>query len=123
MPTGPMNLDIGRKWGRVYGDRGWKGITGRLLSCIAMVFQDVYLFKDGIINNIRFGNKDATKEEVIAAAKAAHCHEFIEGLPDGYNTVIGEGGATLSGGEKQRISIASPPSPPPPGYWLLTTAR
>lgn len=80
--------------------------TDRLLSYIAMVFQDVYLFNDSIINNIRFGNKDATEEEVIAAARVAHCHEFIDKLPDGYNTVIGEGGATLSGGEKQRISIA-----------------
>lgn len=80
--------------------------TDRLLSYISMVFQDVYLFNDSIINNIRFGNRDATEEEVVAAAKAAHCHEFIEGLSDGYNTIIGEGGATLSGGEKQRISIA-----------------
>ncbi len=80
--------------------------TDRLLSYIAMVFQEVYLFNDSIANNIRFGDKDATDEEVIAAAKAAHCHEFIEKLPDGYETVIGEGGATLSGGEKQRISIA-----------------
>jgi len=80
--------------------------TDRLLSYIAMVFQEVYLFNDSIANNIRFGGKDATDEEVINAAKAAHCHEFIERLPDGYETVIGEGGATLSGGEKQRISIA-----------------
>jgi len=80
--------------------------TDRLLSYIAMVFQDVYLFNDSIIANIRFGNKDASEEEVITAARAAHCHEFIDKLPDGYNTVIGEGGATLSGGEKQRISIA-----------------
>jgi ATP-binding cassette subfamily B protein len=80
--------------------------TDRLLSYISMVFQDVYLFNDSIINNIKFGNKGATKEEVIAAAKAAQCHEFIDKLPDGYNTIIGEGGATLSGGEKQRIAIA-----------------
>jgi ATP-binding cassette subfamily B protein len=80
--------------------------TDRLLSYIAMVFQEVYLFNDSIANNIRFGGKDATDGEVIAAAKAAHCHEFIERLPDGYETIIGEGGATLSGGEKQRISIA-----------------
>ncbi|MFZ2071740.1 MAG: ABC transporter ATP-binding protein [Halobacteriota archaeon] len=80
--------------------------TERLMSLVAFVFQDVYLFNDSIINNIRFGNKDATKEEVIAAAKAAQCHEFIEKLPDGYDTVIGEGGATLSGGEKQRVAIA-----------------
>ncbi|MGP8329369.1 MAG: ABC transporter ATP-binding protein [Methanosarcinaceae archaeon] len=80
--------------------------TDRLISYIAMVFQEVYLFNENIANNIRFGGKDATDEEVIAAAKAAHCHEFIERLPDGYETIIGEGGATLSGGEKQRISIA-----------------
>ena len=80
--------------------------TDRLLSYISMVFQDVYLFNDSIINNIKFGNKDATKEEVIAAAKAAQCHEFIEKLPDGYDTTVGEGGATLSGGEKQRVAIA-----------------
>ena len=80
--------------------------TDRLLSYISMVFQDVYLFNDSIINNIRFGNKDATKEEVIAAATAAQCHEFIEKLPDGYDTTVGEGGATLSGGEKQRVAIA-----------------
>ncbi len=80
--------------------------TDRLLKYISMVFQDVYLFNDNIINNIRFGNKDAGKEEVIEAAKAARCHEFIEMLPEGYDTIIGERGATLSGGEKQRISIA-----------------
>ncbi len=71
-----------------------------------MVFQEVYLFNDSIINNIKFGNKDAAKEEVTAAAKAAQCHEFIEKLPDGYDTIVGEGGATLSGGEKQRVAIA-----------------
>jgi len=78
----------------------------RLLSYISMVFQDVYLFNDNIINNIRFGKGDATEEEVIAAAKAAQCHEFIKKLPDGYYTIIGEGGATISGGERQRIAIA-----------------
>lgn len=71
-----------------------------------MVFQDVYLFQDTIENNIRFGKPDATHEQVVAAAKAACCHDFIEALPDGYETILGEGGATLSGGEKQRISIA-----------------
>ncbi len=80
--------------------------TDRLLSYISMVFQEVYLFNDSIINNIKFGNKDAAKEEVISAAKAAQCHEFIEKLPDGYDTIVGEGGATLSGGEKQRVAIA-----------------
>ncbi|MDY0094028.1 MAG: ABC transporter ATP-binding protein [Candidatus Vecturithrix sp.] len=77
-----------------------------VLASISMVFQDVYLFKDTVINNIRVGKKDATMEEIIAAAKKARCHEFIEQLPNGYETVVGEGGSTLSGGEKQRISIA-----------------
>ncbi|MCM1542458.1 MAG: ABC transporter ATP-binding protein/permease [Blautia sp.] len=77
-----------------------------LLKNISMVFQNVYLFHDTIRNNIRFGRPDATEEEVIAAAKAARCHDFIVSLPEGYDTVIGEGGGTLSGGEKQRISIA-----------------
>ena len=77
-----------------------------LLSNISMVFQKVYLFHDTVENNIRFGNPTATHEEIVEAAKKARCHDFIEQLPDGYNTVIGEGGSTLSGGEKQRISIA-----------------
>ena len=77
-----------------------------LLRNISMVFQKVYLFHDTIENNIRFGNPSATKEAIIEAAKKARCHDFIMALPDGYETVIGEGGSTLSGGEKQRISIA-----------------
>ena len=77
-----------------------------LMDQISVVFQNVYLFADTIENNIRFGRPDATHDEVTAAAKAACCDDFIEALPDGYNTVIGEGGASLSGGEKQRISIA-----------------
>lgn len=77
-----------------------------LLSQISMVFQNVYLFHDTIRNNIQFGNPSATDEEIIEAAKKARCHEFIMGLPEGYNTIVGESGATLSGGEKQRISIA-----------------
>ena len=77
-----------------------------LMSNFAFVFQTVYLFADTIENNIKFGRPEATHEEVVEAAKKACCHEFISKLPDGYNTVIGEGGATLSGGEKQRISIA-----------------
>lgn len=72
----------------------------------SFVFQNVYLFHDTIANNIRFGQPDAPMEDVIAAAKKACCHDFISALPDGYDTVIGEGGASLSGGEKQRISIA-----------------
>lgn len=77
-----------------------------LLTNISEVFQEVYLFADTIENNIKFGNPDASHKEVTAAAKKACCHNFIMGLPDGYHTIIGEGGATLSGGEKQRISIA-----------------
>ena len=77
-----------------------------LMSYISMVFQNVFLFHDTIENNIRFGNPSATEEEVIEAAKRAQCHEFICALPDGYRTMVGEGGSTLSGGEKQRISIA-----------------
>ena len=77
-----------------------------LMNNFSFVFQNVYLFADTIENNIKFGRPEATHEEVVEAAKKACCHDFISKLPDGYNTVIGEGGATLSGGEKQRISIA-----------------
>lgn len=77
-----------------------------LLSNISMVFQNVYLFNDTIRANICFGKPDATEEEMIEAAKKARCHDFIKELPNGYDTVVGEGGGTLSGGEKQRISIA-----------------
>lgn len=77
-----------------------------LMNSISMVFQDVYLFEDTIENNIKFGKQNASHEEVVQVAKKARCHEFIEALPEGYNTLIGEGGASLSGGEKQRISIA-----------------
>jgi ATP-binding cassette, subfamily B, bacterial IrtB/YbtQ len=77
-----------------------------LLASISMVFQDVYLFNDSVLNNIRIGKKDASLEEVVAAAKKARCHEFIEKLAGGYDSIIGEGGSTLSSGEKQRISIA-----------------
>lgn len=77
-----------------------------LMKNFSFVFQNVYLFQDTIANNIRFGQEDATMEKVIEAAKKACCHDFIMELPDGYETVIGEGGASLSGGEKQRISIA-----------------
>lgn len=77
-----------------------------LLTNISEVFQKVYLFADTIENNIKFGNPAASYNEVVKAAQKACCHDFIMSLPDGYDTVIGEGGATLSGGEKQRISIA-----------------
>ena len=77
-----------------------------LMENFSFVFQRVYLFEDTIANNIRFGRPEATMNEVIEAAKKAACHDFIMALPGGYETVIGEGGATLSGGEKQRIAIA-----------------
>ena len=77
-----------------------------LMDHISMVFQRVYLFQDTIYNNISMGKPDATEEEVYEAARKARCYDFIMALPDGFQTVVGEGGATLSGGEKQRISIA-----------------
>ncbi|WP_373844488.1 ABC transporter ATP-binding protein [Clostridium sp.] len=77
-----------------------------LMDQISMVFQNVYLFADTIENNIKFGRPDASYEEVVQASKKACCHDFITSLPNGYNTFIGEGGNLLSGGEKQRISIA-----------------
>ena len=77
-----------------------------LMRNFSMVFQRVYLFNDSIENNIKFGKPDATHEEVVAAAKAARCHEFIMALPDGCDTIIGESGTTISGGERQRLSIA-----------------
>lgn len=77
-----------------------------LLKNMSVVFQNVYLFHDTIENNTKFGCPDATHEQVVEAAKKACCHDFISALPQGYDTVIGEGGSTLSGGEKQRISIA-----------------
>ncbi|HWR62273.1 MAG TPA: ABC transporter ATP-binding protein [Clostridia bacterium] len=88
------------------------GVDVRELTCdsllrnISMVFQRVYLFHDTVLNNIRFGKPGAGFEEVAEAARKACCHDFIMSLPDGYETVIGDGGSTLSGGEKQRISIA-----------------
>ena len=78
----------------------------RLLSYISIVFQDVFLFSDSILENIRLGKQEATEEEVRAAARAARCEEFIEMLPEGYYTMIGEKGVKLSAGEQQRISIA-----------------
>ena len=77
-----------------------------LMEQVSFVFQDVFLFKQSIKENIRLGNKNASDEEVVAAAQAAQCHEFIMKLPNGYDTVIGTKGIHLSGGEKQRIAIA-----------------
>jgi ATP-binding cassette subfamily B protein len=103
---------IVRFWDAQKGKIKIGGIDVREMTCdsllryVSMVFQRVYLFHDTIENNIRFGSPDATRGEIIAAAKKARCHDFIEALPVGYDTVVGEGGSTLSGGEKQRISIA-----------------
>lgn len=103
---------IARFWDVKAGNVKIGGVDIRTVSCdsllknISMVFQNVYLFHDTILNNIKFGNPDATVPQVIEAAKKAQCHDFISALPDGYDTMVGEGGSTLSGGEKQRISIA-----------------
>lgn len=103
---------IARFWdvtgGRILlGGRDIRSYTlDSLLEHISMVFQNVYLFQDTIENNIKFGRPDATHEDVVKASKAACCDEFIRQLPEGYNTVLGEGGGNLSGGEKQRLSIA-----------------
>ncbi len=102
----PRFWDVQRGEVRIGGKNIRDYKTDTLLSDISMVFQEVYLFNDTVSGNIRFGKPNATIEEVIAAARLAQCHDFIEMLPDGYNTMIGEGGSTLSGGEKQRISIA-----------------
>lgn len=77
-----------------------------LMTLYSIVFQDVTLFNDTILENIRLGKKGATDEEVLRAAKLANCDEFAEKLPNGYQTMIGENGSSLSGGERQRISIA-----------------
>ena len=80
--------------------------TEDLMASMSFVFQDSFLFSDTLYNNIAIGKPGATKEEVYTAAKAAQCHEFIEKLPQGYDTLIGEGGVYLSGGEEQRVSVA-----------------
>ena len=103
---------IARFWdvnkGEVFiGGHNVKDFTSEsLLQNISMVFQKVYLFNDTIENNIKFGKPNATHDEVVEACKKACCHDFITSLSEGYDTVVGEGGSTLSGGEKQRISIA-----------------
>ena len=103
---------LARLWDVKSGNVTIRGVDIRnvplseLMDQISMVFQRVYLFQDTIYNNISMGKPDATEEEVYEAAKKARCYDFIMALPDGFQTVIGEGGATLSGGEKQRISIA-----------------
>ncbi|MBQ7433938.1 MAG: ABC transporter ATP-binding protein [Lachnospiraceae bacterium] len=103
---------IARFWDVQKGTVTFRGVDvkdiplSELMDQISMVFQRVYLFQDTIYNNISMGKPDATKEEVYEAARKARCYDFIMALPDGFETRVGEGGATLSGGEKQRISIA-----------------
>ena len=108
----PIANLLARLWGVKSGTGTVRGTDIRdvplaeLMEQISMVFQRVYLFQDTIYNNISMGKPDATEQEVYEAAKKARCYDFIMALPDGFQTVVGEGGATLSGGEKQRISIA-----------------
>lgn len=91
----------------LFGGRNIKDYTVHtLMQQVSIVFQDVYLFNDTIYNNICVGRETATREEIEVAARKAQCHNFITAMPDGYETMVGEGGSTLSGGEKQRISIA-----------------
>lgn len=103
---------IARFWDVQKGEVLVDGVNIKEMTCdsllknISMVFQKVYLFNDTVLNNIKFGNPNATYEEIVEASKKARCHDFIIELENGYDTVVGEGGSTLSGGEKQRISIA-----------------
>ena len=103
---------IARFWDVQNGSIEVGGVNIKNLTCdsllrnISIVFQNVYLFNDTIESNIKYGNPNATHEEVVTASKKACCHDFIVALPDGYDTIVGESGSHLSGGEKQRISIA-----------------
>jgi ABC-type multidrug transport system, ATPase and permease components len=115
-PSGSGKSTMLKLCARFYDPSGGKVFFGgmdeagldpeKLMQKISMVFQDVYLFQDTVGNNIRFGRENATEEEIAAAAKKACCYDFIMDLPKGFDTMVGEGGCTLSGGEKQRISIA-----------------
>ena len=105
-PSGGGKTTVSRLASRFWDINKGKIEPETLLSLYSIVFQDVTLFNNTIMENIRIGRKDATDEEVIAAARLANCEEFAEKLPDGYNSMIGENGCELSGGERQRISIA-----------------
>lgn len=91
---------------RLGGQDVREGTAASLLEKVSMVFQNVYLFNDTVENNIKFGAPNATRDQVVAAARRARCHDFIMDMPEGFDTVLEEGGASLSGGERQRISIA-----------------
>ena len=103
---------LARFWDIEEGEIRFRGINiqeiplSALMEQISMVFQNVYLFEDTVFNNIHMGRTSATKEQVIEAAKKARCYDFIMDMPYGFDTRIGEGGSTLSGGQAQRISIA-----------------
>jgi ATP-binding cassette subfamily B protein len=102
----PRFYDVGEGTVRI-GDTDIREMASDyLMSIVGFVFQDVFLFKQSVADNILIGNRDASREQVVAAARAAQCHEFIERLPEGYDTVIGSSGVHLSGGERQRIVIA-----------------
>ncbi|MDR1330000.1 MAG: ABC transporter ATP-binding protein/permease, partial [Oscillospiraceae bacterium] len=115
-PSGSGKSTVSRLIARFWDvDRGRITVGGvdvktldpeQLMSYMSFVFQDVVLFNDTILGNIRIGDMDATDEQVLAAAKAARCDDFVSRLPEGYNTMLGENGQTLSGGERQRVSIA-----------------
>lgn len=115
-PSGSGKSTVSRLVARFWDVTGGKVTIGgvdiktldpeHLMSYMSFVFQDVVLFNDTVYNNIRIGNRNASREEVIAAAKAARCDTFIDRMPDGYDTLLGENGSTLSGGERQRLSIA-----------------
>lgn len=98
--------DVDSRAVRVGGHDVREFTVDSLLRNFSMVFQDVYLFNDTLEANIAFGTAGATHEQVVEAAKRARCHDFISALPNGYDTIVGEGGANLSGGERQCISIA-----------------
>lgn len=102
----PRFWDVGAGSIRIGGVDVREMKTEDLMNSMSFVFQDSFLFSDTLYNNIAAGKPGATKEEVYAAAKAAQCHEFIKQLPNGYDTLIGEGGVYLSGGEEQRVSVA-----------------
>lgn len=118
----PRFWDVGQGEIRIGGIDIREIATERLMDIVSFVFQETFLFYDTLYENIRTGRPDATHEEVVAAAKAAQCHEFIERLPDGYATRIGDRGVYLSGGEAQRVCVARAILKNAP-YWYWTRRR